>query len=73
MSKLIQVTVLFFFFFSVNEYTQFISILLMDIWVVWSWYVGYDLLVAREKSSTLELKGEYSLKIKREKKNTSEM
>lgn len=40
----------------------------MDIWIVWSWYVGYDLLVAREKSSTLELKGEHSLKIKREKK-----
>lgn len=40
----------------------------MDIWIVWSWYVRYDLLVAREKSSTLELKGEYSLKVKREKK-----
>lgn len=47
-------------------YPVYLSILLVDIWGVWGWYVGYDHLIAQENLSTLELKGECSLKRKRE-------
>lgn len=67
MSKLMQVAVLFSFT-SVDECTQFIyPFCWWTFWGIWGWYVGYDLLMAQKKWSTLELKGEYSLRIKREK------
>lgn len=58
---------LFFFHFCGWMYPVYLSILFMDIWWVWGWYVVSDLLMAQEKLSTLELKGEYRFKMKREK------
>lgn len=61
-----QIAVLFSFI-SVDECTQFIyPFCWWTFGEVWGWYVGYDLLIAQENLSTLELKGECSLKMKRE-------